>query len=135
MATSDDERRKLHTSSGNNSLEDEEYIKKYDGYKPRFTGIPEGYYPNTWGNIILILCLLGLLYCFAAGIFAFNLWLLFVNTITVPWVYAGIGFGYTIFVIGAIFIGQTKRNELERKFMDDALAHAGDKNATSPNAI
>lgn len=110
-----------HLHSYETHSEDEEYIKKFDGFKPKFSGIPEGYFPNTWGNVSLIYLLLALLYCFSAGIFAFLLWLLFLDTVTVPWIFAGIGFVYVCIVLGSIFIGGTMRGDLEKKYMQSAL--------------
>ncbi len=106
-------------SSG--SFEEEEYARRYDAYRPKFKGIPEGYYPNTWGNIILIWVLIGCLYIFSGGLFAFLLWLLFLDTTAVSWIYAGIGGVYVAVVIGLIFIGQTMKNKLEKQAMEEAL--------------
>ena len=120
-----EENRRLHqlTESHNrsDSVEDEEYIKRYDAYKPKFQGIPEGYYPNTWGNIILIIALLACLYVIAAGLFALFLKLLIIDTVTTSWVYAGVGGVYVFVVIGLIFVGQTMRRKLEKQYMEEAL--------------
>jgi len=120
-----EENRRLHqlTESHNrsDSVEDEEYIKRYDAYKPKFQGIPEGYYPNTWGNILLIIALLACLYVIAAGLFALFLKLLIIDTVTTSWVYAGVGGVYVFVVIGLIFVGQTMRRKLEKQYMEEAL--------------
>jgi len=125
-----EEQRILRNSSGANHTEnrssgsfeeEQEYVKRYDAYRPKFQGIPEGYYPNTWGNIILIWVLIGLLYVLAGGLFAFFLWLLFLDTTAVSWIYAGCGAVYVGLVITLIFVGQTMKNKLEKQYMEEAL--------------
>jgi len=118
------------------SVEEEEYVKRYDAYRPKFQGIPEGYYPNTWGNIILIWSLLAVLYIIAAGLFALFLKLLFIDTVAVSWVYAGIGGVYVMAVIFLIFVGQTMKSRLEKKYMEEALSKQNEQNKrANPNAI
>jgi len=118
------------------SVEEEEYVKRYDAYRPKFQGIPEGYYPNTWGNVILIWSLLGLLYIIAAGLFALFLKLLFIDTTAVSWVYAGVGGIYVLLVVFLIFVGGTMKSRLEKKYMEEALAKQNEQNRkANPTAI
>ena len=135
-----EENKRLHLTESHNrsdSAEEEEYIKRYDAYKPKFQGLPEGYYPNTWGNIFLIICLFACLYCIAAGLFALFLKLLLLDTSATSWAYAGVGCGYVFLVISLIFIGQTMRRRLEKKYMEEALAKQNEmgKIKSKDNAI
>jgi len=108
-------------------LDNNEYVRAYDAHKPKFVGIPEGYYPNTWGNVGLIWLLLISIYAICAGLFAFFLWLLLLNTRTVTWVFFGVFVGYVFLIILLILIGQMNRRRLEKEFIEKALKeHAKD---------
>jgi hypothetical protein len=108
-------------------LDNNEYVRTYDAHKPRFKGIPEGYYPNTWGNVALIWLLLIGIYAICAGLFALFLWLLLLNTTTTTWVYFGVFVGYAFMIILLILIGQMNRRRLEKEFIERALKeHAKD---------
>ena len=137
METEEKRRLKLSVESNAESHADEdEYVKRFDAYRPKFEGLPEGYYPNTWGNVFLIWFLIFLVYCLTAGLFALFLWLLFLNTVAVSWIYAGCGGVFAWFVIGAIFVGQTKRNKLEKQYMQEALDRQNaNAQAGQPNKI
>ena len=114
---------KILNASGNFEEEEEEYTRKFDSYRPKFVGIPKGEFPNSWGNVILIYALLGILYLVSAGIFALFLWILFLDTYNVTWIYAGIGLLYAVVIIIMIFYGQTIRSKLEKQYMQEALEH------------
>jgi len=62
--------------------------------------------------------------------------LLFIDTVTVSWVYAGIGAVYVMLVIFLIFVGGTMKSKLEKKYMEEALTKQNEQNRkANPNAI
>lgn len=112
-----------HLASPDTLDENSEYERKFDTYRPKFVGIPEGEFPNSWGHVIFIYALLGILYIISGAVFAFFLWLLFLDTNNVSWIYAGSGFIYAVVMIILIFYGQNVRGGLEKKYMQEALEH------------
>lgn len=113
---------KKHLKSFETQMEDDEYNKRYDTYRPRFVGIPDGWFPNTWGNIVKAWALVLSSDALGCCLFALLLYLFFQNTKLLCWIMVGVGVCYASFVIIMIFIGQTMRPALEKKYMAEALA-------------
>jgi hypothetical protein len=110
-------------------LESGEYNRRYDAHRPKFKGIPEGYYPNSWGNVLIIWLSIILIYGICTGIFALFLWLLLSNPVTVTWVFFGCFIGYVLLIIGLILIGTMNRKRLEREYIEKALKTNADAEA------
>ena len=50
-------------------IEEDAYLRKFDSYRPKFKGLPEGYFPNTWENVWLIILTIIGVYVVLAGFF------------------------------------------------------------------
>ena len=99
-----------------------EYRQKYDSHRPRFKGLPEGFYPNTWANVVLIWVLVFVVYAICAGIFALFLYLLLLNPPTVTWIFFGCFIGYAFLILVLILYGTMNRRKLEKEYIEKALA-------------
>lgn len=94
------------------ALEGENYVQTFDTHKPKFVGLPDGYYRNSKGNIVRIILMWLFVHGIATGLFALCLALLNLNTKTVSWVFTGIFLAYIATILLCIYCGESKRKEL-----------------------
>mmetsp|Transcript_3873 Transcript_3873/g.3298 ORF Transcript_3873/g.3298 Transcript_3873/m.3298 type:complete len:122 (+) Transcript_3873:75-440(+) len=106
----------------NEAMEQDVYVPKYDAYKPKFKGLPDGYFRNSWGNVIIIILLWFFIHGVATGLFSLCMALLNINTVTVSWIFFAIFMVYIATIILCIFVGETKRKKLQANYIKEALA-------------
>ena len=107
---------------------DEYYAPKFDSYKPNFRGIPPNYYPNTWGNVLLIWFLIFSVWALCAGIFAGLVeWGLYDST-SALWTFFGVFCLFVLLLIIGTYMGSQLRAKKEKQLIEQKLKEQEEEN-------
>ena len=97
------------------------YERRYNTHRPKFKGRPADYYPNTWGNVILIWILIISNYVLWFGLFAgFVAFLIYCGEAAV-WTYFGVWVFYVTFILLIVYRGSKVRAKTEKRMIEEKV--------------
>lgn len=116
-------------------LNDPGYKRGFGAYKPKFQGIPEGYYPNSFGNIIVIIILCFTTYAECIGLWVALIFWAFEDTATYVYVWCGLTLFYILVVVCWMIYGGKMRVVREKAMIQEKIqleqAMIDDQNAAA----
>ena len=101
------------------------YKPTFGTYKPVFKGLPPNYYPNTKGNVVLIIVLLIISWIGMASIFYGCLHWLLAEPVDATYYSIGIYCFFVILMIVLMFIGGAIRIKKEKEMIEAKLRKEG----------
>lgn len=99
------------------------YNRPMGGFKPKFEGVPDDYYPASWGDIVLMVLFVVFVVLGSLGIMiGFLYWEMAsgISSFVLVWTMVLIGFMVIIFI--GIFVGGRARIKNERVMIQQKLA-------------
>ena len=102
-------------------LNDPGYKRGFGAYKPKFQGIPEGYYPNSVLNILLIVYLVFQTYGICILLWYGLISWAFVKTSTYVYVWCGITLFYIFLMVSLMIWGSKVRAVKEAEMIEEKV--------------